>query len=114
MIQVILAGICFLLSGFLFVTEIIGLFRFRYVLDRMHAAALGDTMGIVFLVLGVIILRGAVLPGLKLLLIPLFLFLTSPVLTHMLAEAEVLNHGCANCEYEEEIRACPVKKKEDV
>ena len=42
MMQVILAGICFLLSGFLFVTEVIGLFRFRYVLDRMHAAALGD------------------------------------------------------------------------
>ena len=113
MIQLILAGICFLLGSFLFVSEVIGLFRFRYVMDRMHAAALGDTLGIFCIVLGVIILRGAVLPGLKLLLIPVFLFLTSPVLTHLLAEAEVLNHGCINCEYQEEIRSCPVMNKED-
>ena len=68
MIQWILASICFLLAAFLFITEVIGLFRFRYVLDRIHAAALGDTMGIALVVLGVIILRGAVLPGLNMLI----------------------------------------------
>ena len=112
MIQWILASVCFLLAAFLFITEVIGLFRFRYVLDRIHAAALGDTMGIALVVLGVIILRGAVLPGLKLLLIPIFLFLTSPVLTHLLAKAEVLEHRCANCEYEEEDRTCLCAKEE--
>ena len=114
MIRLILASLCFLLAAFVFVTEVLGLFRFRYVLDRMHAAALGDTMGIVLVVLGVIILRGALLPGLKLLLIPVFLFLTSPVLTHLLAEAEVLEHRCANGEYTEADRTCTVAGKEDL
>lgn len=114
MIRIILACVCFALAAFLFITEVLGLFRFRYVLDRMHAVALGDTMGIVFVVLGVIFLRGAVVPGLKLLLIPVFLFLTSPVLTHLLAEAEVMEHGCPNCEYEEEDRTLQCAGKEDV
>ena len=114
MIRLILACVCFLLAAFLYITEVVGLFRFRYVLDRMHAAALGDTLGIVFVVLGVIVLRGALLPSLKMLLIPVFLFLTSPVLTHLLAEAEVETHGCANCEYEEEDRTCLCAEMEEL
>lgn len=113
MIRLILAALCFLMAGFVFITEVLGLFRFRYVLDRMHAAALGDTLGIFLVVLGVIILRGALLPSLKLLLIPVFLFLTSPVVTHLLAEAEVLEHGCRNCEYREEDRTCPTGEGDD-
>lgn len=113
MIRLIVASVFFLLAAFVFVTEVLGLFRFRYVLDRMHAAALGDTLGILLVVLGVIVLRGGLFPTLKLLLIPAFLFLTSPVVTHTLAEAEVLNHGCPNCEYEEEDRTCCCGEKED-
>lgn len=104
MIRLIPAAIFFLLGCFIFVSEVVGLFRFRYVLDRMHAVALGDTLGILFIVLGVIVLRGSFLLSLKMLLIPVFLFLTSPVLTHLLAEAEVLNHGRSGCEYTEEYR----------
>ena len=40
-------GIIFLLIGmFLFGIQILALFKFRYVLDRMQAAAMGDTLGI--------------------------------------------------------------------
>ena len=42
-----LAGAGFMLMGLgIFAIEMIGVFRFRYVLNRMHAAAMGDTLGI--------------------------------------------------------------------
>ncbi len=40
-------GITLLLCGIVvFGIELFGVFRFGYVLNRMHAAALGDTLGI--------------------------------------------------------------------
>ena len=44
-----LAGAVCLLCGLgIFLVEMIGVFRFKYVLNRMHAAAMGDTLGIGF------------------------------------------------------------------
>lgn len=43
----IVAGIILIAVGlFVYITATFGLFRFHYVLNRMHAAALGDTLGI--------------------------------------------------------------------
>ena len=48
-----LAGAAFLLTGLgIFVIEMVGVFRFRYILNRMHAAAMGDTLGILFVIMG--------------------------------------------------------------
>ena len=52
-------GIIFLLIGmFLFGIQILALFKFRYVLDRMQAAAMGDTLGIGSSLLGLMLLSG--------------------------------------------------------
>ena len=52
-----LAGGGLLLCGLgTFIIELIGVFRFRYVLNRMHAAATGDTLGIGFALLGLIVM----------------------------------------------------------
>ena len=43
----IVAGMVLVGLGlFVYVVSVFGLFRFQYVLNRMHAAALGDTLGI--------------------------------------------------------------------
>ena len=43
MLRVILASVC-LLSGLVVIAiSILGLYRFNYVLNRMHAAAIADT-----------------------------------------------------------------------
>lgn len=104
MIRIAAAAVFFALAGFLFFSELLGLFKFRYVMDRIHAAALGDTLGIVFVVLGVAILGGVSVSVIKLLLIPAFMFLTSPVITHLIAQAEVLYRQNQGDEYEEEYR----------
>jgi multicomponent Na+:H+ antiporter subunit G len=42
-----LAGVGLLLVGMgIFVLQLFGVFKFKYVLNRMHAAAMGDTLGI--------------------------------------------------------------------
>ena len=54
----IIACILLCLGTFFFISEIIGLFRFKHTVNRMHAAALGDTLGLLFCVAGIILLRG--------------------------------------------------------
>lgn len=84
------AGAILLLLGLaIFIIEIIGVFRFKYVLNRMHAAAMGDTLGIGFCLLGLIIISGLNFTSLKLFLVILFLWFSSPVSSHLIARLEV-------------------------
>lgn len=85
-----LAGAAFLLMGLsIFIIEMIGVFRFRYVLNRMHAAAMGDTLGIGSCLVGLMIMSGINFTSLKLFLIILFLWLSSPTSSHLIARLEV-------------------------
>ncbi len=58
-IPVILGGIMIAIGAFFIISEIVGVFRFDYSLTKMHASALGDTGGVFFSCLGLIILNGA-------------------------------------------------------
>ena len=52
----IIIGSAFLLCGIvIFFTELFGVFHFKYVLNRMHAAAMGDTLGITSCLIGLMI-----------------------------------------------------------
>ena len=85
-----LAGAVLLLLGLgIFLIEIIGVFRFRYVLNRMHAAAMGDTLGIGFSLMGLILMSGWNFTSLKLLLVIVFLWFSSPTSSHLIARLEV-------------------------
>lgn len=91
-IQWILAAGC-LLTGLIFmVTAVFGVNRFKKALNRMHAAALGDTLGILFVILGLILIRGFSLDSLKLFLVILFFWIASPVSGHMLSRLEVMTN----------------------
>lgn len=84
-------GLAALLFGlFVFFSAVLGLFRLDYVLNRMHAAAVGDALGIFCILIGLILLHGWSLSAAKTLLIFVFLWLTSPVSSHLIAEMEVL------------------------
>ena len=86
----LIAGCLFLLIGLvIFFTEIFGVFHFRYVLNRMHATAMGDTLGIASCMIGLIIFSGFNFTSLKLMLIVIFLWFASPVSSHVLARLEV-------------------------
>lgn len=86
----LIIGCVFLLCGlFIFFTELFGVFHFKYVLNRMHAAAMGDTLGISSCLIGLMIFSGFNFTTLKLLLIVIFLWFASPVSSHVLARLEV-------------------------
>ena len=86
-----LAGAFLLLFGLvIFAIEMVGVSRFRYVLNRMHAAAMGDTLGIGFSIAGLILMNGFNFTSLKLFFVILFLWFSSPVSSHLIARLEVV------------------------
>ena len=91
-IQWILAAGCLLIGLIFMVTAVFGVNRFKKALNRMHAAALGDTLGILFVILGLILIRGFSLDSLKLFLVILFFWIASPVSGHMLSRLEVMTN----------------------
>lgn len=96
-------GLALLLFGlFVFFTAVLGLYRLDYALNRMHAAAVGDALGIFCILAGLILLHGLTLSAAKALLILLFLWMTSPVASHLIAEMEVMT--TPEKEWEEERR----------
>lgn len=103
-----LAGSTFLGVGLvIFFTEIFGVFHFRYVLNRMHATAMGDTLGISSCMIGLMIFNGWNFTTLKLVLIVVFLWLASPVSSHVLARLEVATNENleAHCTVYPELKA---------
>ena len=92
MIETLRFILCALLISVGLVFEIcavIGVFRFHYVLNRMHAAALGDTMGILMIMTGLAVASGINLLSLKLLLIVFLFWTASPVASHLIGRLEL-------------------------
>ena len=88
-----LAGVGLLLIGMgIFALQLFGVFKFKYVLNRMHAAAIGDTLGIGISLLGLMILSGINFTSLKLGLIIVFLWMASPVSSHLISRLEVVTN----------------------
>ena len=78
------------LSGLVFCTiGVLGLFRFKYAANRMHAAAIVDTLGISLCMLGFAISAPDLFSGLKILLVVVFWWLSSPVASHLLCRLEI-------------------------
>lgn len=90
------------LGLFAMLTAVVGMFRFDYALDRMHAAALADTLGAAFLAAGCIVLRGLSAATGKYLLLVIFLWLTGPIMSHLIAKAEYMTQPTPHDHWEEE------------
>ena len=89
----LLVGGALLLSGLIiFLIELYGVFHMKYVLNRMHAAAMGETLGISFSLIGLMIFSGFNFTTLKMMLIVIFLWFASPVSSHLLARLEVVTN----------------------
>ena len=94
-------GTAFILFGLvIFITEIVGNYRFTYVLSRMQAASIGDSFGLVLCLVGMMFYFGWSLAGLKLLSVEIFLWFSSPVSSHLVAklEAETNDRLAEECE----------------
>ena len=104
-VQLIAGGILIVTGLLTMCAAVLGVFRFHYVLNRMHAAAMGDTLGIGISLVGLIILSGWNFASLKMALIIVFLWNASPVSSHLIARLEATTnpHLERCCELEEGI-----------
>lgn len=102
----LIIGCLFILIGMvIFFTELFGVFHFKYVLNRMHAAAMGDTLGISACLIGLMIFSGLNFTTMKMFLIIVFLWFASPVSSHVLSRLEAATNDNlpAHCEIYEDV-----------
>ena len=91
-LRFILCALLMLLGLIFEISAVIGVFRFRYVLNRMHAAAMGDTMGIFLMLLGLAVANGVNMLSLKLLVLVLLFWSASPVASHLIGRLELVTN----------------------
>lgn len=80
-IILVILGILFMLMGS------IGIVRLPDFYSRSHASSKSDTLGILFVISGLVVYEGINLSGFKLILIILFIALANPIGTHALARS---------------------------
>ncbi len=68
---------------------VFGVYRFRYAANRMHAAAINDTMGLALCLLGFAVSAPDAFTAVKLLLVIVFMWISAPVSSHLLCRLEV-------------------------
>ena len=88
-VRLVLAIICFVIGFICISISIFGVFRFHYVLNRMQSAAIIDTLGLLFLLLGLILISWDMGGFPKLALILAFQWVGSPIASHMVGRMEV-------------------------
>lgn len=82
-------GTIFIVVGLLIIIlAIIGIFRLNYALNRMHVAATCDTLGMLFVLVGLVFFEGISFTTLKLVCIVIFFWLSSPICSHLIAKIE--------------------------
>ena len=107
-IRLIVGAVLIIIGVAIFFIQLIGVFKLKDILSRMHAAAMGDTIGIASTLLGVIVHTGFNVTSLKVALIIVFLWMASPVSSHLISRLEVVTN-----ENLEEICEVPEEKWED-
>lgn len=102
-IQFISGTGCLFIGLGIFLIQMVGVFKFKYVLNRMHAAAMGDTLGIGISMIGLMLLSGFNFTSLKMGMIIVFLWCASPVSSHLISRLEttIEEHMEEHCEMPE-------------
>ena len=102
MIQTVIGSALLLAGCVVFIISLAGVFRFRYVLNRIHASSLSDMLGTLLIVAGLIVLKGFCLTSLKYILLLVVMWITSPISTNLIAKAEATTNLSIHDEYEVE------------
>ena len=85
------------------VIAVAGVFKFKFILNRMHAAAIIDSFSLLLAMIGIAVAYGFSFATVKVLLIVLLVWVASPVSGHLIARLEVTTdkHLSEECEVRE-------------
>jgi len=89
MIRAYIAAAFLVAGAMVFLLSLLGVFRFGYVLNRLHASAVSDTLGTLCTVLGLILIFGWSWASLKLIVIVITMWISGPVCTNRIAAEEL-------------------------
>ena len=78
----ILSGICFFLGIISILIGSIGIIKLPDVFSRLHASGMIDTAGVAFIIFGMVLQSGLSITSIKLILIGVFIFFSSPISGH--------------------------------
>lgn len=84
-IQFIVVAFFLLAAVVLESLTIFGVNRFRFSLNRLHAAAIGDTLSITCVILAAVVYTGFELLSLKYFMVLTLMWMTSPVSGHLIS-----------------------------
>ena len=87
-LRMILSSILLFLWILVIWVSVFGVFRFRFVMNRMQSAAMIDTLGLFLILTGLMVVSGELSVILKLILILLFQWVGSPIASHMVGRLE--------------------------
>ena len=82
--RLILFGALLLAGLFVMLTAIVGANRFRFPVNRLHPAGMGDTLGLLLIGLAAAVYAGFSAVTLKIALAAALLWITSPVSAHLI------------------------------
>ncbi len=88
----VLSMICFIGSLLAFGLGTLGLYRFPDPYTRMHGVGIGDTLGVGFMGIGLLLLSPTWILRVKLIFILILFWIINPTMTHLIAKAAVM-HG---------------------
>ena len=109
MLLLVLSGLSISIGVIALLIGSLGLIKLPDVYCRIHAVGMIDTAGASFIILGMIIHQGFSLVSFKLALIGVFLFFTSPIATH--AVAQVAHKMGVKPAGRNLVKAAPTKKE---
>lgn len=84
----ILGLVLLFLGLIIFLFQLIGFTKYKYILNRMHAAGMGDTLGIFMCLFGLVLISGLNFTSAKLCLVIMFLWFASPTASHLISRLE--------------------------
>ena len=87
----IISGALIVAGSLSIVVGLLGVYRMPDFFTRLHAASVIDTLGTILILFGLILYQGFNLVSVKLLLILIFILITTPTAAHALAKSAL--HG---------------------
>lgn len=87
MIADVVAWMCYVVGIFFFLAGLVGLVRFPDIFSRLHAVTKADNLGLGFLLTGYAVQSADWIVGLKLLLIWIFVLVSSALNCYLIASA---------------------------
>ena len=87
-VRLVFATVCFICGSITILISIVGVFRFKFVLNRMHCEAIIDSIGFLLIIVGLMFVGGFdYIP--KLLLVLCIQWIGSPIASHLVTRLEI-------------------------